>query len=380
VKILTLTNCPLDPTLGSGRTVLRYSEGLRRLGHSVDVLGPSDYEAWPSLGRGKQFRQAYGATIEVRRRVLRQRYDLLEFYGAEFWAVAMRLSRRADRPLLVAHTNGFELLDAERSRSYASSTGPSLIRLKRRLSGALQLRLMRHLFERTDALVTLCEADRRYAVSQGLYPVSHTAVVEPGLDEEFHALGAPEIGARETRVCYTGSWTPRKGITSIARTMSRVLERRPDVRFDVFGASGDRPGLLEAFPAALRPRVLVHPKLPNRDMVAALARGRVFFFPSEYEGYGMALAEAMACGLACVTTPTGLGADLTHGEEALVCGFGDIDAMTDAILMLLEDDSLCGRIANAGWRRVQSLRWETATARLSATYERWSATRQDVAR
>ena len=87
----------------------------------------------------------------------------------------------------------------------------------------------------------------------------------------------------------------------------------------------------------------------------------------------MGLAEAMACGLAAVTTPTGFGADLHDGEEALVCPFGDVRAMQGAITQLLDDEPARVRIAEAGWRRVQTLRWETSVDRLDAIYRRWVA-------
>lgn len=44
MRILSLTNCPLDPKSGSGKTVLMYSQGLRNLGQFVDVAEPKDYE------------------------------------------------------------------------------------------------------------------------------------------------------------------------------------------------------------------------------------------------------------------------------------------------------------------------------------------------
>jgi hypothetical protein len=43
MKILSLTNCPLDPNLGSGKTVLSYTQGLRELGHTIDVADPKNY-------------------------------------------------------------------------------------------------------------------------------------------------------------------------------------------------------------------------------------------------------------------------------------------------------------------------------------------------
>jgi glycosyltransferase involved in cell wall biosynthesis len=371
LKILTLTNCPLDSTLGSGRTVIRYSEGLRALGHEVDVLAPEEYEVWSGLGRGKKLRQAAGAAAAVARRLRQNRYDVLECYGAEFWPALMGLPRGFRRPFVVAHTNGLELLHRDREQIYMAEerrarSGPLQV-----LACGLDWQLTRRFFEHSDGFVSLCELDRSYVVQRSLFPPAMTEVVEPGLDDEFHRIDEPVLDARDQLVCFVGSWIPRKGVRWIVEAMTRVLRRSPIVKFEAFGTRSDSAIVTSPFPNDVRGRVTVHPEISNSALALALRRGKVFIFPSEYEGYGMALAEAMACGLAAVTTPTGLGAALNHGREALICDFGDVDSMAESVLLLLEDDERRCSIARAGWQRVQSLRWGASVERLAATYSRW---------
>jgi glycosyltransferase involved in cell wall biosynthesis len=117
----------------------------------------------------------------------------------------------------------------------------------------------------------------------------------------------------------------------------------------------------------------VHPRLANQEIAEGLAKAKVFFFPTQYEGFGMALSEAMACGCAPVTTPTGFGATLRNGEEALICDFTDTDAMERAVLSLLHNDEWRARIGRNAWERVRGLTWETNIAKLEAIYTQWSA-------
>ena len=117
MRILSLTNCPLDPKSGSGKTVLMYSKGLQNLGHSVDVAEPKDYETWHGIGRAKKFRQAWGAWNFVKQKLRITQYGVIEFYGDEFWLATWQLSKLPKRPLLVAHTNGLELIDRDRLES-----------------------------------------------------------------------------------------------------------------------------------------------------------------------------------------------------------------------------------------------------------------------
>jgi glycosyltransferase involved in cell wall biosynthesis len=368
MQILSLTNCPLDARLGSGKTVIQFSEGLRRLGHTVDVLAPDQCELWPGVRRAKQLRQGLGALGAVAGAMRRRHYDLIEFYGAEFWPVALKLSRRARRPLMVAHTNGLELLHYERERRFAGGPG-----FKASISRAAHEPLLRTSFACTDGFVALCEADRQYVMGKGLYAPPMTAVVEPGLDDEFRTALDRSTAAREARVCFTGSWLPRKGVATLVAVMSRVLRAHPDARFEVFGAHENRAQAAASFPADVRPRVTVHPELSRSELASRLQTGRVFIFPSEYEGFGLGLAEAMACGLAAVTTPTGFGASLTPGTDAIVCGFGEVECLATGVLRLLSDETLRSRLASNGRTRVRGLTWESSAVQLASVYASWVA-------
>lgn len=367
MKILAFGNCPLDRFLGSGKTRLMWSEGLRLRGHAVKFVAPEDFEIAPCLGKGKKFRQAFGAWQALRKRRLDD-IDLIEFYGDEFWLATRQLSRRSKRPFLVAHTDGLELLAAERSRATAATRPPAAL-LRRAISSVTHERFSPIAFAAADGFVTGCELDRKYVLERDIFTTNRAVVVPPGVDREFSESPSGELRT-ENIVCF-GSWSERKGLQEIQTVVTAILKSRPGVNFEVLGASGSEAQIRAALPTELQTRITVHPRLSNAEIALRLARSRVLFFPSLYEGFGMALAEAMACGCAAVTTPTGFGAELLDGVEALICPFGDAAAMQAGIERLLDDDALRMRIATAGQRRARTLRWETSVAKLEETYQRW---------
>ncbi len=365
MRLLQIGNCPLDPALGSGQTRLAWAAGLRALGHEVETL---DSDAL--LGearrqpRGRRWRLGWRAWRRLARTDL-SAVDMIEFYGAEFWLPTLLLSRRRRRPLLVAHSDGIELLAAE-CLAAAERPPPAWKR-------AVEAPLMRAAFARADGVVAGSAADIAFVVARGLQPADRAVAVPLGLDEMFLAGDPLPLAKRENLIVFVGSWISRKGIAPLAEALGSLLRERPALRGALLGTGVEEKAVRRAFPPEVQERLEVRSRLGREEVRAALGRARVFTLPSAYEGFGLALAEAMARGCACVATPTGFGAEVLRGEEALVVSFGDAAALRAALSCLLDDPALATRLAVAGHRRVQALRWDASVRRLAETYETWLA-------
>lgn len=361
MKILTLANSPLDPHSGSGYVICGYAERLRAAGHTVDLLGPADYEPLYGARRAIRHRQALGMARECLARLPASDYDVVEIYGVEGW-LAMSLLRAMSgrRVLTVAHSNGVEP-HAEEVLAAAGMGADFKIPIVDRLGSRA--------FRQADAIVTVSEWDAEWALERGYLPRSHVLAIDNPLAAGYLDL---ELGVdRERTILFCGNWIPRKGIDAIRRELPRVLYAHADWRLALVGV-GTGLRVEEHFPAEVRSQIEVFSALDRETELKALyARASIVVVPSIYESFGLVTAEAMACGAAVAATEVGFAAGLVPDRE-----FVSIDrsgGLGAAVLRLIGDRNLRDRVAQGGHARVQTLRWENAAARLESAYEGWLA-------
>ena len=364
LRILTLSNTPLDESQGSGYVVLGYARGLRARGHQVEVLGPADYEPFHGLRSGIRYRQALGMAATAVHRLARSKVDVLELYGGEAWlalVLVARLPRR--RVLLVGHSNGLETHSAEALRAAGGASRQG------RWFQADQGALMARGFRDCDALVTVAEYDRDYALRQGYAAAERVLAIDNPLPDSY--LGLESDFARGPVIGYCGSWLPRKGSALIESDLPPLLRDFPSWRLTLVGVGRDFRAA-EHFPEDVLSRISVIPHADRETELRRLYQSfAIAILPSIYESFGLTAAEAMACGCALAASPVGFAAGLRHGEEALLLSTPASPHLYQTLRALIEDGEMRQRIARAAYRRVQSLRWDGAVIELETAYLAW---------
>jgi glycosyltransferase involved in cell wall biosynthesis len=230
------------------------------------------------------------------------------------------------------------------------------------------LRVMRRSLDvtkdRATVVVTSSEASRRQLESVGM-GADRVRVVPLGVD---HAPAPPAaVDALRLRldlprrfVLFVGTLEPRKNLPRLAAAMARLTEPLPlvvagppgwgDVAADV---SGD---------------VRFLGFVPAVDLPALYASAAVFAYPSEAEGFGLPVLEAMAQGTPVVTS-AGTSTEEVAGGAAVLVDPMDVDAIAAGI-----DDAQrrADELAAAGRRRASEMTWD-ATARRTAEVYRAAA-------
>ncbi len=175
-------------------------------------------------------------------------------------------------------------------------------------------------------------------------PVSQLQVLRPGVDVRRWAPPPTREPAVGVRLLFVGGDFGRKGGPSLLRALEKVSG---DWQLDVVTAATD----IEP-----TPRVSVHNGLESGDpaLLQLFQRADVFVFPTRADTYGIAVLEAMACGLPVVTTRVGALPELVlDGETGLLVDADDDDQLTAAVQRLVDDEGLRQRLAGAARRRAE---------------------------
>ncbi len=185
-------------------------------------------------------------------------------------------------------------------------------------------------------------------------------VIYPGVDTDaFH--GATDGSTAKTcRLLFVGGSNPRKGVDVVVEAFARVHERHPEVSLDLIGGWDWRPQQLMAARFGVSSQVRFLPYVPHEDMPTWLRRSFAFLAPTRAESFGIALAEAMACGVPVVSTPMGAVPELIDDRvNGILVPANDPRALAEATLELLDNPRKAEEIGQAGRRRVeQDFAWD----------------------
>lgn len=273
-------------------------------------------------------RSAFTAARRLRRFWREWRPDVLQVYFLDSAYYGVPLAKACGVPMVVRVRNNL---------------GYWLTRKHRALN-----RLVGRLADVT--LTNTADGKRALVEAEGLSP-DRVAVIENGVDVERFADFPPPFTGPAVRVGCVANLRPVKNIGGLMRAARRVLDRFPDVTFEVAG-DGEQRAELEQLHAALRlgDRFVLRGSVT--DVPGFLRSVDVAVLPSHSEGMSNALLEYMAAGRAVVATAVGATTQLViNGEHGLIVPPRDEVALADAIGRLIGDPVPSRRLgAAARWR------------------------------
>jgi glycosyltransferase involved in cell wall biosynthesis len=232
---------------------------------------------------------------------------------------------------------------------------------------------------RADHIITVSEYSKQDIVRTYGVREEKITVTYEGAGQEFRPLDrdqareelAHKYGIEGDFVLYLGRLQGRKNL-------ARVVEAYQQVRRAGFPhklvLAGKRDSLFEPVLARiqelhLEKDVLLPGYLPAEDLPLFFNAAEVFVYPSFYEGFGLPVVEAMACGVPVITS-RGSSLEEVAGDAALLVDPLSEASIAGALLQLLEDPALRLRLRQAGLERSQRFSFEKTARQTMDVYER----------
>jgi glycosyltransferase involved in cell wall biosynthesis len=156
------------------------------------------------------------------------------------------------------------------------------------------------------------------------------------------------------RIVTIGRYVYQKGYDLLLQVWAEVEKHYPDWRLDIYG-QGDRTNYCQLMCDLGVDADRCHLNGPVEDVVKVYQDSSVFVLSSRFEGFGLVLVEAMACGLPVVSFDCPAGPDeiITDGYDGLLASAGDVHALAEKLMVMMADENLRKRLGEQARQSAQ---------------------------
>jgi glycosyltransferase involved in cell wall biosynthesis len=227
---------------------------------------------------------------------------------------------------------------------------------------------------RARRVLTISEHARRDIVRLLNVPEECVDVTYPAVEARYRRLPEDEVeafrsarGLPDAFVFTLGTLEPRKNLVGLLRAYAQLSKPRPPLY--VAGGSGWHvsPIFDTVRQLQIADEVRFLGFVPEDELPLWYNSARLFAFPSLYEGFGLPVLEAMACG-APVVTSTAASLPEVGGTAALLAPPQDTDRIAQQMARVLDDSQLRTELRAAGRIQASRFSWRAMTDRIVTSY------------
>jgi glycosyltransferase involved in cell wall biosynthesis len=226
---------------------------------------------------------------------------------------------------------------------------------------------------RARRIITISDSSRQDVHRFFGVPLNQIDVVLPGVDSIYRPLPEAEVNtfrqkhALDRFVLHVGTLQPRKNIPVLIEAMSRLTDA--ELKLVLVGGKGwlydDIFRQVQAL--GLTERVVFTGYVPDNELPLWYNAAELLVFPSVYEGFGLPVVEAMACG-----TPV-IAADCSSipeavGEAGLLFAPDDVETLVMQMTAVLTNTTLQNNLRQQGLNHAQNFSWKRAGRETAAVY------------
>lgn len=240
-----------------------------------------------------------------------------------------------------------------------------------------------------DALIAVSENTRRDAIRLLKVPENKIHSTPNGISDAYQPVSDPnrryqcqkKHNLPDDFLLFVGTIEPRKNLPVLLKAYRLLIDRvstspaLPDQQhmipsLVIVGKMGwmveDVSQLIDQL--ELKEKVLLTGYIPTEDMPIVYNSAKVFVYPSIYEGFGLPPLEAMACGTPVITTHSSAMSDYV-GEAGILVPPDNASALADALLSLLQNESMQKELSEKGRLQAADFTWKRTAELTLKVYE-----------
>jgi phosphatidylinositol alpha-mannosyltransferase len=300
----------------------------------------------PVYANGSQARITVGLSLRKdMRRILREgAYDIVHVHSPLSPVLPILAIEEADCPVIGTFHTYFD-----KSRGYQFGR--------------------KYFQRRLDMLDVAIAVSHSTTIALERYFEADWTIIPNGIDTDlFHPSAPPPPGIRRDVpvILFLGRFDPRNGLTTLIDSFKRVRGKQREAQLVVVG---DGPLRKHYYRAAGGD--------PDITFVGSVLSGRPSYYahaamyacPTTKASFGITLLESMACETPVVCSDIlGFRDVVKDGREALMVPCGNRDALADAMVTLLDDETLRVRLGRTGRREAEQYAWSRVTERVLELY------------
>ncbi|MFN8377213.1 MAG: glycosyltransferase family 1 protein [Anaerolineae bacterium] len=245
------------------------------------------------------------------------------------------------------------------------------------LDSLIYRRWLPYSLPRVSQVVTVSECSRRDIARYLKVPRDRITAIPLAANPAF--TPAPQADIDRVRrayslpdpyVLYLGSVEARKNIQRVFEAIAIMSAQDITVNLVVTGEmKWQYAGILDALDQHhIRDRVRFTGYIPEADLPALYTGARAFVFPSLYEGFGLPVLEAMACGTPVITSNTASLPEVA-GDAALLVNPLDAQSLASGLERVIADDLLHDSLSAAGLERARQFSWDQTARQTQLIYQ-----------
>ncbi len=228
---------------------------------------------------------------------------------------------------------------------------------------------------RAAGVITVSEHARQEILHFYPFLGDRVGVTLEAADPQYHRLDKAEVaetlrrlGVAQPYLLAVGNLQPRKNLVRLVQAYVEA-DLSPRASLVIVGqAQWQASDVVAAIDAAgLGDSVKLTGYVSDDDLVALYSGASVFCYPSLYEGFGLPVLEAMACGAPVVASETTSMPEVAGGAALLVDPYQVAD-LARAMRAILDDEGLADSLRQRGLARAAALTWERTAEQTVACY------------